>query len=315
MLKLVLVASCTLGMLVLSDFAVLQDEAPRQLWDSQFLKKRSPAKVPSSSPRKAPSYRRTTPKAVAASEPVTQGPAARPAPVVAATGDEVAGGEVLGLTIWKLRASRTEDSKDARLLLAEEASVEAAEFTPERVEFETAFAPGDRVRLSIESPRDGFLYVINREQYTDGTFSDPYLIFPTLRNRGGDNAVKAGKLIELPGRAAFKLTPLRADYRGEVLTLIVSPTPLSEIKPGPSMIKLDRAMVDAWEQKWRAQVERFELNGGSGTPYTKAEKEAGADGTRLLTQEDELPQTLFRVLPKPGNAILIPVSLRIEQKP
>ncbi|MEP7272807.1 MAG: DUF4384 domain-containing protein [Acidobacteriota bacterium] len=295
MLKLLLVLTLALSATLSATAGFGQDEAPRQLWDSQFLKKRTPPKSPSAVPRKSTGYRRATPKAEAI--------------------EETANGEVVGLTIWRLRQARDADNKEARLLLQEEPGGEAAEFTPERVESETPFAAGDRVRLSIESPRDGYLYVIDREQYADGTLSDPYLIFPTMRNRNGDNAVKAGKVIELPGRSAFRLTPMRPDYQGEVLTLIVSATPLTEIKPGPGILKLDRALLEVWEQKWRAPIERFELNGGAGTPYTKAEKEAGEDGSRLLTQEDELPQTLFRVGPKPGNALLIPVSLKIVRKP
>ncbi len=294
MLKPFLFVAIVISAFVSATTRFTQDEAPRQLWDSEFLKKRTPPKSPSPGPRKAPGYRRATPKAEAIVEVSSSN-------------------EVVGLTIWRLRQSRETDSKEARLLLQEESS--GTEFTPERVESETLFNAGDRVRLGIESPRDGFLYVINREQYVDGTMSDPYLIFPTLRNRSGDNAVKAGKLIELPGRSAFRLSPMRPDYDGEVLTLIVSVTPLNEVKTGPGILKLDRALVEAWEQKWRAPFERYELNGGAGTPYTKAEKEAGEDGSRLLTQEDELPQTLFRVTPKPGNALLITVSLKIGRKP
>jgi hypothetical protein len=283
-----------------------QDEAPRQLWDSQFLKKRAPAKTPTGTTRK-PTYRRATPKADAAVSDATRSDVPK-----SEKQDEATSGEVIGLTIWRLRQSRDADNKEARLLIEEDAS--KTEFTPERVESETNFSAGDRVRLSIESPRDGYLYVINREQYADGTMSDPYLIFPTLRNRGGDNSVKAGKVIELPGKGAFRLTPMRPDYQGEVLMLIVSPQPLEEIKAGPSIVKLDRQMVDSWQMKWKAPIERYELNGGAGTPYTKAEKEAGEDGSRLLTQEDELPQTLFKVTAKPGNALFIPISLKITSK-
>ena len=269
-----------------------QDEASRQLWDSQFLKKRAGAKT-TSAPRKNPGYRRATPKSEAIDE---------------------SAGEVIGVTIWRLRQSREADNKEARLLLQDEVSGEGTEFTPERVEAESTFAAGDRVRLSIESPRDGFLYVIDREQYADGTSSDPYLIFPSLRNRNGDNAVKAGKVIELPARSAFRLKPMRTDYNGELLTVIVTPEPLPDVRPGPSVLKLERELVGKWEQQWRSPVERFELTGGAGMPYTRAEKEAGQDGSRLLTQEDELPQTLYRVIAKPGSPLLISVSLRINKK-
>jgi hypothetical protein len=38
------------------------------------------------------------------------------------------------------------------------ATTAPVEWTPERVEADTAFAEGERIRLSIESPRDGYLY-------------------------------------------------------------------------------------------------------------------------------------------------------------
>ena len=264
-----------------------QDEGERQLWDSEFLKKRAPAK-PGSAPAKKPSYRKVT-----------------------STGDNKTPGEIVGVTIWKLRRTESKDSQDSRLLLTE--GDEKSEWTPERTESETIFAVRDRVRLSIESPRDGYLYVIDRESYLDGTTSAPYLIFPTLRNRGGDNAVKAGKVIDLP-RTAFRLEPTKPEYRGEILTVIISPKPLDEIKAGPGMIELDKTLVAQLEEKWKAPVERYEMNGSVGKILTKAEKEAGEDGSRLLTQEDELPQTLFRVLAKPGNPILITVPLKVNPR-
>ena len=45
-----------------------------------------------------------------------------------------------------------------------------------------------------------YLYVIDREQYADGTQGEPYLIFPTTRTRGGDNSVKAGRVMEIPSQ-------------------------------------------------------------------------------------------------------------------
>jgi hypothetical protein len=270
----------------------------RRLWDSEFLKKRQAAKPLASKPpsaaagqaKRSPSYRRIGIKNTAV--------------------DEKAEGEMLGVTVWRLRPAKVEDSKDSRLLLQEDNSRENKEWTPERVESETAFATGEQVRLSIESPRDGYLYVIDREQYTDGTSSDPYLIFPTMQNHNGNNAVSAGKLIEIPDKSAFRLKPLREDYKGESLTLLITKEPLAEIKTGASFIKLEAQMVEQWEKRWGVPVERFEMVGGAGKTYTKAEKEAG-DGSRLLTQDDDLPQTLYRVVAKPGNPILITVLLRI----
>jgi hypothetical protein len=287
-LRRLLIVCVTVVASLISISVAQEDE--RRIWDSEFVKKRNAPKTPTAQ-RKTSAYRRATPKNAAI--------------------DEKAQGEMVGVTLWRLRQSATADNKEARLLLQDEESGEAVEWTPERVEAETIFSAGDRVRLSIESPRDGFLYVIDREQYADGTLSEPYLIFPTLRIRSGNNAVTAGRVIELPDKSVFRLTPLRPDYKGEVLTILVTDKPIADVQIGPKMMKLDAAVFEQWEKQWGAALERFELIGGAGKTYTRAEKEAGMEGARLLTQEDELPQTLYRVLPKPGNPLMVKVPLQI----
>lgn len=309
-LILPLVAAANLC-LIFTATTFAQDEDARRLWDGAFLKKRAEAKTPSANApaRKTIGYRRATPKKPAAQNQASQNPVSQnPAPQNQA--GEKSDGEMIGLTIWRLRASRAADGKDSRLLLEDESNKET-EWTPERVEADTVFAAGDRVRLGIESPRDGYLYVIDREQYADGSFSDPYLIFPTMRNRDGANSVAAGKLIELPERSAFRLKPMRADYAGEVLTLLVTSEPLKDVKIGSGATKLDPQMVAQWESQWAGVVERFELIGGAGKTYTKAEKEAGQDGARILTQDDAMPQTLYHVIVKPGAPLLVTAPLRI----
>src|SRR5205814_852089 len=81
-----------------------------------------------------------------------------------------------------------------------------------------------------EAPRGGYLYVIDREQYADGSSSAPYLIYPNFQNRAGDNAVAPGRLIEIPDRHAepnhFVIRPSRGDQTGELLALLVTTEPL-----------------------------------------------------------------------------------------
>ncbi len=271
-------------------------EDERRLWDNEFLKKRTAAKT-STPARNRSGYRRITAK--------TQ-------PAKSKSVEERAEGEMIGVTIWRLRPSKQGDGQEARLLIEVEGGKQKAEMTLERVESETVFSPGDQVRLAIESSRDGFLYVIDRELYSDGTFSDPYLIFPKLKSRNGDNSVSAGKVIELPEDSVFTLKSKRKDYAGEKLTVIIAPQPLREVTPGPSEVKLDKELVEGWEKHWSVASERFELNSGAGKLYTRSEKEAGGDGTRLLTQEDELPQTLYRIVTGHSNPLLITVPLRIK---
>jgi hypothetical protein len=273
-------------------FVRAQDEQSRRVWDTEFRQKRQAAtKTPTSVPSPSPVYKRVSPNAAVA---------------------EKDSAEVLGITIWRLRPSSAVDAKDTRLLIAEDDTTATGEWTPVRVEADTTFSQGERVRLSIESPRNGHLYVIDREQYDDGTTSDPYLIFPTMRIRGGDSSVQAGKVVELPERSAFRLKPLRLGYRGELLTLLVSTAPLRDLTPGPSARRLDRGLVEQWERDWQTGSDRFEMIGGAGKVYTTGDKQAGVEG-RLLTQEDELPQTLYRVSPRVDAPLLVSVLLRIAQ--
>src|SRR5882672_81569 len=309
-MALSLIAAASICLIGSSTVRAQDEDAPRRLWDGAFLKKRAEAKTPAPA-RKTTAYRRATPKKTAAPNAVSQSsPTQNTSPQNQAA--EQAESEMIGLTIWRLRPSRAADAKDSRLLLEDE-SPKVVEWTPERVEADAVFVRGDRVRLSIESPRDGYLYVIDREQYADGATSDPYLIFPSGANRNGANSMAAGKLIELPNeRSSFALGPMRPNpnYAGELLTIMVTSEPLKNVEPGSGPVRLDPEMVAQWESQWAGATERFELIGGAGKPYTKAEKEAGQDGARALTQDDAMPQTLYHVDVKPGAALLVKVPLR-----
>jgi hypothetical protein len=221
---------------------------------------------------------------------------------------------VIGVTLWRLRAVKATDNQGARIL--EHKNSKNVEWTAQRIEADAQLNEGDRIRLGIESPSTGHLYVIDREQYSDGSLGDPYLIFPTTHTRGGDNSVTGGRVIEFPAQEDeppyFVLTRSRADHVGELLVIIVAPKPLEGIQPGPEPIKVSSDKLSAWEKDWTGTTERFELEGGGGMPYSDAEKVAGRPGSRMLTQKDPLPQTIFRVA-KPGSPVLIRLVLRIAR--
>jgi hypothetical protein len=277
----------------------LQEDATRNLWDTGFLQKR-PGPTGPGRARKTPRYKRATP-------PVAAG---RPRATDA----------VVGVTIWRLRPSAAPDESTARLLVHEPGTDldEAKSWTPERVDVGTVLEAGQRVRLSVEAPRAGFLYVIDREKYQDGSHSTPRLIFPTLRTRGGDNAVSAGSVVEVPAQRDnpifFTLERSRPDHVAELITIIVAPKKLEGVTIGNSPVELARGQVADWEARWGAGVERITLEGGVGQAYTPAEKTAGADPGAQLTQDDPLPQTIYRVAVKPGDSILVTVPLPIGGK-
>jgi hypothetical protein len=295
----------------------VQDDDTRKLIDTSFLQKRPQS---SNKNRKTPKYKRVTPKI---SEQISKTantsenksgdkPEIKPDNKTedkSGNQPEIkSGNEVVGLTLWQLRPSVKSDDKNVRLLEREDENT--LEWTPVRVDSDTVFASGDRVRLSFESPRDGYLYVVDREVYEDGSFSEPFLIFPTLKDYNGNNKVMAGRVIEIP-KTSFRLKSNRADYRGERLSFIVTPEPLTGLAIGPRMIRLDNAQVNNWEKNWSVVAEKWELEKGKGQVYTKAEKEAGESLSRLLTQDDELPQTIFVIASKPGNPFLLNLPMRI----
>jgi hypothetical protein len=220
----------------------------------------------------------------------------------------------IGVTIWRLRPGVGNDA-GARVLVMEDAK--PTEWTPQRIEADTPLRVGERVRLSIESPRAGYLYVIDREQYADGSYGDAYLIFPTLRTRGGDNQVRPGKLIDIPAQednpSYFTLVPSpnRSDQVAEILSVIVTPEPIASLRLTDRPLKLSKADVARWEVSGSAEVERFEMVGGAGMPWSKVEMEASAAGSaRVLTQEEPAPQTIYRIGSKNKNVIMITVPLR-----
>jgi len=256
---------------------------------------RSRRKPPVAAVAKAPRYVRKTPSVIASLQPG------------APTMD-------IGVTIWRLRPS-SEVEGGARMLVMENAR--QTEWTPQRIEADTPLQVGERVRLSIESPRAGYLYVIDREQYADGSFGDAYLIFPTLRTRGGDNQVRPGKLIDIPAQednpSYFTLvpSPSRSDQVAEILSIIVTPEPLSNFRFTERPLKLSKSDVAKWETSGSVEVERFEMVGGAGMPWSKAEMAASAAGSsRILTQEEPAPQTVYRIGSKSKNAFLVTVALR-----
>jgi hypothetical protein len=221
--------------------------------------------------------------------------------------------EEIGVTVWRLRPVRDNDVGGRVLVLD---GLKQAQYTPERIEASTPLNVGDRVRITVESPRAGFLYIIDREQYLDGSFGDPMLIFPTLKTRGGDNRVMPGKLIDIPAQedqySYFTAQPAgsRRDQVAEVLTVILTPSPLP-VTVGDQPLKILQSQVSEWEKLWGGLTETLELIGGAGRAWTNEEKAASAANGRQLTQGGPPPQTVYRVAAqKTGGPLMVTVPLR-----
>lgn len=281
-LSLILLFMVT-GSLVL---AQKDDEATRKLWDTAFIGSSS-AKKTSSHRRSRRKYRIATPNV----------------PV-----DNVAPDSVVGVTIWRLRPANRSDSGE-RLIVHDDNA--AREWVPERISANTKLGPGDRLRISVEAARSGYLYVIDREQYADGSLGEPYLIFPTTRTLKGDNQVSVGKLAEIPAQddspPFFTIRKSRPDQVAEVLNVLVTPVPLEGVQITDKAQKLSEAQVASWEKTWSTSVGRLEME-TVGQAWTKDEKDAGAANTRALTAASPAPQMLF-YRPKSNEAIFVKLKL------
>lgn len=219
----------------------------------------------------------------------------------------------VGVTFWRFRRSTAAD-KTKELVEDEDGAVE---WTLERIEEGTLLAPGQRVRLSIESlSRAGYLYVINREQYADGSLGEPVLIFPTQKTRDA-NHVKPGRLIYIPSASGkFRIKPSEGakPHVGELITIIVASEPLIDPEQlGPRSIRLPRQQVEGWEKQWGVATTRFEMADGAGATMTEKEQAAGANATTELTQDDPVPQTVYRLAIKPENPIVFSVPMKFRR--
>ena len=205
----------------------------------------------------------------------------------------------LGLTIWKLKTLRNTSYGSAQH--------SREQYDAKRVEADTPFREGDLLRLSIESPRDGYLYVINRDWFADGGSGETNLIFP---KRGENNRLRAGKLIDIPAEneLPFRASP-KPNQAGEFLTIIVSSAPL----PLPfyeKTLPISNAQLMEWEERWGGLTERHEMIGGAGQARTVRERQAAAiKGARQLTRDDPSPQTIFLLTPKNDDGLLFNLML------
>jgi hypothetical protein len=278
----------TLSILIVSTvIAQNSDETTRKLWDTAFIN--STTNKPAVR-RRQRSYRVATPLVPT---------------------ENVAPDSVVGVTIWRLRPAVSRDSGE-RIIVHE--GSDASQWLPERISPDTKLVQGDKLRISIEGARKGYLYVIDREQYADGSVGEPYLIFPTTRTLKGDNQVDIGRLTEIPAQdddpPYFTVKKSRPDHVAEVVSVLVSPAPLEGFKISDQAQKLSEERVAAWEKQWSTGVGFLEMEKTAGQAWTKEERDAGATNTRALTANGPAPQLLFyRAAAKPNEPLFVKLHL------
>jgi hypothetical protein len=219
--------------------------------------------------------------------------------------------EQIGVTFWRLRPIAADDGDDVPVF-----SVRVGDgrenWTAERVNSTTRFREGDRVRFTVESSRTGYLYIVNREFYADGTTGAANIIFPTLRTRGGDNRVAAGSLVDIPAStdsvSYFTIKPKRRDYAGEEIFVLITKEKLP-LDLGLKALPLDAPRLDKWSLDWGATVDIYDAADGEGIAMTNAELSVAQTATRALEQEEPLPQTIYKVQISQDMPLFVPFKM------
>ena len=224
----------------------------------------------------------------------------------------------LGVTIWRLSPSQCQIQNCPVPNSAANASRGLVD-TATRIEDNTPLNNGERVRIGLESlSRNGYIYIIDREKFADGSLGEGFLIFPTTKINSGNNWAVPGLQIHLPrsdGCFCVKSRNTQKVLVADVLTVIVSPTPLLPTRDiGVDAIPLPVGLAGFLDRAEKEKTFRAMLRGGGGLAQSAEEQSAGSKGlfdtAPVLTQNDLPPQTFYQSLVPVGKAAVFSFSLR-----
>lgn len=236
----------------------------------------------------------------------------------------------VGVTIWKLRPPRPTETRLLLLPVLDDSKTRRM-WLAERVDVDTIFNAGDLVRLAVESSISGYLYIFDRETYSTDSLGQPRLIFP--ESPTDDNFVEPGRLFDYPDQKDewpyLKINPKKANYTGELLTVIISAKPLSNIKTDKEGYV--KNIDDLTDLETSAEIEVYSRTDNADRIYSKAESESACGvkarelerekvpnnpcgvTSRQLTREEPLPQSIYRVNGATDQPALAFVKLIVRQ--
>jgi hypothetical protein len=222
----------------------------------------------------------------------------------------------IGITVWKL--DQVPAAPGSKTLLHESVcqSNEPRDWRPLRAGAGAQIHLGDRVRISIESGLEGYVYVVDREMNGSNRRGIPKLVFPTGRIRGGNNHISPGALIELPDQQDcppyWTLSSGDPTYSGELVTVLIVEQLLKDVSLQQDAQLLSASVFDAWAKKWTAPLLTMDNRALLHAPATEPELAAG-QSARTLTESDPFPQTVFAKKDARNNAaILVDFPIRVQ---
>lgn len=243
----------------------------------------------------------------------------------------------IGITFWKLRPPRANEI--GKQLPCEDASGAMRTCMAERVGLDTAFKIGDKVRFAIESSEPGYLYVLDRETFADGSLGQPRLIFPYTDEDENNNEIGPGMLFDIPDQRddepyydlALEKTGSSSAHTGEYMSIIISPKPLNIFKPDKDrFVKVTNELVTI---EAAAEVEIFTRTDAADKLFSVVEAEASCGPTRRslirkntdnksdkpcgtearqLYRDEAKPQSYYRSSVPSGQPAVAFVKLKVQ---
>lgn len=227
----------------------------------------------------------------------------------------------IGVTFWRMRPPKGREFGHFLPVLNDEGK--RVMWLAERAQMDKPFNAGDRIRFAIESSVQGFVYVLSREIYTNSRFGRPMLVFPSTPDL--DNSTKPGILVDIPSQDEdlpyFKIVPKASGYRGEALTIIVSPVKLEGLKADKDGKVLDEERLTDIE--WNIEGIIFSRNDNVNRIFTDTESRATCGNknralghcsglVRELTRDDPPPQSIYRVNALRARPAVAFIQIRVQ---
>lgn len=213
----------------------------------------------------------------------------------------------VGVIVWRVDNGRSKGVEQ----VGEEQRIE-------RVDTNESYTDGDTIRLTIESPLRGYLYIVDQEQYADGSYGPAMLVFPTLKNRTR-NFLEEWIPVDVPAYPAVWRFKPREPKKGEVrktqiaelFTIIISPKPLVDPgRIGSEQMTLPEKEFKDWKDKWEQPVEQFDVENSAGQiGKSKGVAQVGEDG---VGDYQFGSQTIYLAAINPGTPIFVRLHLRFK---
>lgn len=226
----------------------------------------------------------------------------------AAAGKEFA---QVGVTIWRIDAGQSKGIEQV-----------GEEQTIERLDTNALYTSRETIRLRIQSPTAGYLYIVDQEQYADGSYGPATLVFPTLTTRKGNNLIESWTAIEVPAYPSvwrfkpreIKAGEVRKVQTAEVLTIIISPKPLVDVsRISEKQLALNKGEFEGWLTKWKTPIQQFDMENSVG--QIGRSKGIEQEGEEASAEEEVGGQTTYQVAIRPGDPILVSLPLRFKTAP